>query len=470
MELSILTQSGAEASPRLMSNRWTITTATAHAGFPTSKLGTNNLADQWWAWNQRASGTWISAVSDTSPDSRTIATVAVLGLNRTVPTHQALSGAPVPSKWRVRIDSFPLADRVRPGIASISSLVNLTGVAADIAGPLDPPTPYTPAGYAPTKLEATNPALGTSFRVTFDNHHATERALTGTQVLRIFAADSADPETVLDVSRVTATVVPSSGSSFVPSQGAIEVTPEGCIFNFSWTASQLTVPTATVRVDVGGTTSGGTTVEFLCVEWVAELAAVTYDSGEVTQDGTMARMRPGVSIPADQTRYMLITFSDFSYIQVLGLDEIQYVSMTVDPLRVGRLVGSEDLTLTPSSSDGRDFWNVRPVHGSQRSRMRGGGLRARRSVPVYKEGETRGVFKLESEAMDSLLHSFYDVVGPNVPILVMPHADRPQDDLWAVIERFDLKGAGVAAGADGTGRRYDLDASFMEYTAKIAGR
>lgn len=460
---------------------WTLTTGTDYSGYPISRMLTENTRDPWLAWGQAPSHTWIQAASLTAPlVPYTLSGISLLGLNRYIGDLYFAQGV-TSNTYRVRAHWKPLSDRIRPGIASIS-LTNLTGSASDISDPLHPPV-IPPDGYVSTRLEVVNPAVNTQAIVTFDDHTSAEVDLSSTASQRfyVYVADSASASAW---PTITVTLRRNGADVGVIAANSAEKTAEGYIIEYLVTAGSLPAFSGAFGLKIAGTSTGSSAPEIICVSWVAELettggSALTFDSGDVLIEGPTVRtaFTDGIIVGSNPSgqNYVHVEFSRLGRVSfivpspgdplpVYEVDEVR------SGLTVGRLVLAEWLELTPSSSDGRDFWNVRPVHGSDRARKRGGGLRTRRGAHVYKEAETRGVFLLEDEAMDSLLHAFYDVVGPNVPVLVMPHEDRPQDDLWAVIERWDLKSAGVAAGTGGTGRRYDLDASFMEYTAKIAGR
>lgn len=52
-----------EVITRLMSDRWTVSMATAHTGFPETKLKTDNIYDAAVAWGQRRSKAYIHGSS-----------------------------------------------------------------------------------------------------------------------------------------------------------------------------------------------------------------------------------------------------------------------------------------------------------------------------------------------------------------------------------------------------------------------
>lgn len=468
-----------------MGDRWTVTTATEHSGYPASNLLRDNLARYWRAWNNRESGTWVSAVSDTSSQARTISTVSMLGLNRVPPTD---SGNGFPGNfWRVRIDSYPLADRIRPAF-SISNLVNLTGSSPDVSGPLDPPIDPTPSGYSPTRLEASNNALGTSLRVTFTNHHATERPLdpTGTQLIRVYAADSVDPAIF---PQITATIVPSSGSSFsiIPIAGQAERVADGYILNLYWDTSSLTVPTATVRLDLAGASTGTSTVEFLGIEWVAEISDLLYDSApggtsvEIS-GGENARVLPDVEIPAYAQRYVFVSFSDFTVSQPAngafpgyplatdpgGIWDIYDFITSNGQFHAGRFVAADTFELQTTN----DGWLYAPQSNGDAQPMRDGSERFPSTVMSWDEYEIKAESRTESQAVDDLLLGLYRAVDVRFPFLVIPHEDEPSHDRWVrfVPNTFELSGGGVKAGKEGMGRRWNFEARVKEHTARAGVR
>src|SRR4051812_44441709 len=111
-------------------------------GFPSTKLQTDLLSDYWSAYNHRSSNTWISATSDDTTgaiSTRNLGIIGLLGVNRRTPTSLLPSILYTLNTLRFRVDSYPLADRIRPPF-TINSRTNLTGADANLTGhPLDPP-------------------------------------------------------------------------------------------------------------------------------------------------------------------------------------------------------------------------------------------------------------------------------------------------------------------------------------------
>ena len=467
MLISSRTLAPSETRAKLMGDRGTVTVATEHTGYPGTKLLRDNLADYWRAWSQRASHTWIEWTSDISSLDRVISAVAVLGINRVSPT--TLTMPISENRWRLRVSQWPLSDRVRPAVTAVS-LTNLTGTVADISGPVDPPQPPTPSGYTSSRLASINPAFPTAVLVTFANHHATELALSGGQWLRVHLADSVTPSTIPSASAVAD---PTTGTDFGLSLVGREKTAEGWIFSFSWSASQLTDPSATLRFMITGASTGSSTVEILGVEWLAELAAPLYDSGALlltnalSAEGESVRDLPETAIPAGSRRYVLAEFSDFSEVEVIGsIDRI--LTDVGGQFHAGRLVICETFELATTN----DGWLYAPQSNGDAQPMRDGSERFPSTVMSWDEYEIKAESRTESQAVDDLLLGLYRAVDVRFPFLVIPHEDEPSHDRWVrfVPNTFELSGGGVKAGKEGMGRRWNFEARVKEHTARAGVR
>lgn len=473
MLISKRTANVGESRARLLGDRWTIVTAPTHSGYPASKLISDNLADYALFYNQDPSGTWIAGTSDVSPDDRIVGAVSVLGLNRARPSTPPAGHTFTENGWRVRFDLYPLHDRVRPAPTGISNLVNLTGSLSDISGPLAPPVDPQPVGYVSTRLESANPALGTSFRVTFDNHYATERPLdtiANGQVLRVHAALSSGGTFAVTPNLVTVTAVPSSGPSFALSFEGRERTTEGYIYHFWWSASSLTVPSATLSFDIAAPSYSGAALEYCGVEWEARITGVEYDQSLYSSldSGESGRVLPAYEIPSGETRYMLIDFSSFGAVETFSPFEWEVNPMN-GPLRVGRAVVCETFEL-PTTNDG---WVYSPQSNGEAVQMRDGSERFPTTVLSWDEYEIKSQGRTEGLAVDDLLLGLYRAVDVRFPFLVIPHEDDPSHDRWVrfVPNTFELSGGGVkSGGSDPMGRKWNLEARVKEHTARAGVR
>lgn len=429
-----------------LSDNWTLTTASEHTGYPASKLSNSNLHDRWWAWNQSPSGTYIATTSDVAGFNRTVNVIGLLGIN------WLDTDPPSQGTWRVRLDDeYPLVDRVRPAISAIT-LTNLTGSISDISGPIDPPTDPIPVGYVSTRLLASNITLNTEVLVEFTNHHATERALTGNQMLRVHVR--MDNSTSV-FPTVAATIVPSSGSSFLLSGIIVEPTSEGYIINYPWTAGQLTVPTAAISANIVGTASGGHTVEVIGVELIHELAGVPYDSGEVDLLSRNVFVAPNFELTASSTLYSLSTFSNLAA-NIIG-----------EPFKAGRWIACSTISADLASPDGFNLTQAGDEHGLQ-----------------WSEADLT-VQALPYDSIFSALAEFRNAVGVIsnqtftrsgflrgrgvVPFLLIPFDADLTSAMWVVLTDWSTPSVGWWTGDGDSDERWDLNFSVRDAQAKRYG-
>lgn len=469
MRIAIRSVLPSEHRVRFLGDRWTLTSGSAHAGYPVTNLVMDNLGFPLLTYGQRASQTWISGASDTASQDRTIGIIEIIGLLSRLTSSAPLAfGQWTPNTVRIRLDSFPLSDRIRPGF-TISNLTNLTGASADLAGPVDPPVDPQPVGFSSSRLESVNPVLNTSFRATFTNHHATERTLTGAQMFRLHCADSTSASLLPSVG---ITVVPTSGSSFAVIAATFEDVAEGWILSFPWNASQLTAPTATVRIDVTGFTTGSSTVEFIDLEWVAELnlasaiaAGTSYDSGSLPVH-LNSRVLPDIEIPANGTRYVHIEFSDF-VAQVFSFPDTFEMLSVAGQLAVGRLIIAETVELAMKA----DSLSIKGGYDGESFFAADGSTRFDRRILKWSELSFEAEYVTADLAGDTLLHGLLLDCSPAVPLLFSFFDERPQDDVFAFVTGWSIEGGSVVSKPEGLRRVFNvqMDLRTASATAGLRG-
>ena len=472
MRLTRRVREAGSVRSRYMGDLWSsgMEMAAVQSGYPVSEVLTDNLSSPAKAWGQRASQAYLSGTTDIKSVNRTIGSMGVLGLNRTPPSAPSFPGIDrTANQVRFSIDEFPI--RRRPAISATNfTVTNLTGASTDLAV-IDPPEDTVTAGYTPTRLQSVSPAANTVVRLDFTNHHDFERPLTGTLRFRVRTADSALDGTFPDITVellangvAVVTLVPDSR----------EKASEGFIENFSFPAASF--PGGTIGLRITGRSLVTSVPEPCGAELICDQAGVLYDSGWLEFSGDQARVLPDYEISSGEFAFWLVEFSDFhetllqTYSAPPGFIGAHTYTPLATGLEIGRFVAAETIEFQPATSDGRDFWNIEPAHDAQRVRLRRGSLRGGREALMTERYTCRGVFKTAEEALDDLLKGYYKAIGPQVPVLVIPHVERPQDDVWAIIDGFSCNDAGVVAGVDGTGRKYDIAMTFLTHGAQVAPR
>lgn len=469
-------------SPRTSyaSDTWTVSVGSAHTNFPKEKVQQDLLDDCWLAWGQAPSQTWIELKSSNEGPAFTVDTLSLLGLSRDTSLIYSMTGV-TGNQWRLRIDSFPLKDRIRPGIASIAP-TNLTGTAADISGPVEPPITPSP-GYIPTRLVAINQAVNTQVIVTFDDHTA-ERALssTGTQTFRVYVGDSDDPEIWPTVAVTLRRNGADVGSPMTANNA--EKLDEGFVLNFLVAAGSMPAFTGAFGLNIVGTSTGTSVPELIKVEWVAEIdeTAVTFDSeNEADQlpfdmtafgKGLYWILDSPLVVPAAGSGlfvYIHLEFTRLSrqeFITVSGATvPVREWTEVVPEFKAGRATVSSSLVndlLSPSGLNWRRTSDV-PF-----TRTRAGSTRSNRVALQWKEADLLLPF-IPNEDMLEQWEIFFDSIGMKTPFLFVPDPSRPEC-YWVICTSWNSDHVGYFTGDGDSDERYDLAFSIAEHQAMMSPR
>lgn len=445
-------------------------------GYLKEKLLTDHLADWWQALGNGTSQTWVSAalVAPTIPFNLKIA--GLLGTNRDLGSTR-YNDPDLINQWRLRADRYPLADRIRPEIVSVS-LTNLTGAEADIAGPLEPPL-NPPISYAPTRLEAVSLSTNTQVIVTFADHTTAERDLSPTegQIFRIHTADSTTVATVPILTTTLRHAGADVGSALVPDR--IEKTTEGYIYHYLVTAGSLPAFTGAFGLKILGTTTGTSTPEFLAVEWVAELittgdAAILFDSDWIeisTGDNLAYVFDPPLLIASSvETRYLHFEFSRLGRSVFVGTSGstpiIQYTEI-LSEFRAGRLVIAESLSADLASPDGFNLSESSNEFGLQRTEA---DLTVQ-ALPYATIFDDLATFRNAVGVLSNQPSSRGGAIRGRgvVPFLLIPFEDDLTSMMWVVLTSWETPSVGWWTGDGDSGERWDLTFSVMEAQAKRVG-
>lgn len=475
---------------RFPSDTWAITTGSAVSAMPNSRLQTDMLADTWTAVNHRSSCTWIQAAGVVINGE--VKAIGLLGMNRKSPTVADL-GTLTENTIRLRVDTYALADRVRPPF-TISSKVNLTGADANLTGhSIDPPDDPAPAGYAETKLTPTNPALPTSIIGTWANYYGTERELNDEQILRVHLSDAND-ETAVPV--VTISVYQGGVPAFTPLLLFVEKVSAasssgGFIFNYTFNATDLTSHSGVMELHL----STATACDFIGLELIANHSNYLYDSGPIdytTEDLFSHTGRPDLTVANGTTVYVHVELSDFCWsasdnYSIAGGGTQAALSFTsiVNPgqpdgrFRAGRFIAS-DAAIFPISSPS---FNLRPASTISPTRTRSGSIHGTRAPLEWMEGEF--TISCISRALLQKLDRMVSTLGLSLrPTLLIPDplftegaVDDETKPRLIVITSYEREHIGRLSGitddadSDGlnhTHDRWNVHISFMEHNGRRA--
>jgi len=476
------------------SDRWTITTGSAMPGFDTSKLTGDILGDYWSAINHRSSCSWVQAQSDNVIVNRNLGVVSLIGINRRTPS-AVLPGVTYGNNlFRLIVDTYPIASRVRPPM-TLNSKVNLTGADANFTGhPLDPPDDPAPVGYAETKLTPTNPAIATSIVGTWANYYATERPLAGTCVVRFHLRDVNNP---LLIPSVTASIW-QSGSSVISLVSYVDLehvevgnSSGGFVFTYSFLASALASQTAAMELHL----STSTACDFIGVELVLDHSGYSYDSGLLdfpNVDMDSFTLRPDITIST--TTYVYVEPGPFnSYLTtpftrvIGGVLNAHIYSSIVNPgdpdgrFHAGRFLAA-DTIITPLASP--SGWNLSSASDSTPARTRAGSFRGGRSPLEWTEADMTiiGISRLTVQAIERLIRTLGIM---RVPTLLIPdpnmtegYSDEQTRPRWMVvgskaethIGRFTGIDPDVLAdGMNHTRDRWDMVLHWIDHNGQRSG-
>lgn len=483
-----------ESVALLPSDRWTLEIGTAHAGYPVSKLKTDDTGDAVRAYGQRQSHTRITAVTDIVGADRVIDYVALVGINRDMPRSPGIPAISyLPNRARLIIDDATFDTQEPPIISGNFSLTNLTGAYTTLNQPINPPE-ETVVGYTPTSLTVTNPAVDTQVIAEFDSYAFYKP-------LRISPDPNNDP-----VHKFLVHVKNSDGSGTLPNvdvilrQGAadirilayesVEITSEGFIFSLPWDAGELPDPSLPVKIKINGISNGSMVPVPISVLWRAEVSNLLYESVPLEFDGsgapvfwqdnpdaditneTMLIWRPNITIPAGSSYRVLIELSDFSSTSVVVLPGPVGV-LEYSPLGsafvAGRFAAGEALNLPLLETGGANFRKTGNNQGSLTSSY-GGHLRAARTDLTRWEASFRASPQSQTRIFGELDRLFRDL-GFTLPTLFIADAADLQASLWAILTSWESTDLGALSGEDypnaglTTEQRYDLNISVIEAAA-----
>lgn len=453
-----------------MSDFWTLTVATEQAEYPASNLLTPDLNQKWVSWGQRASHNWIEAAGDSKNADRDLSIVALLGIDRTYPDSGI--GTFYPNTFRIITDKYPIATRRRPAVLSVS-LTNLSGTAATINGPIDPPN-LTPTGYVSTRMTSPNVALDTVLQADFYNFNASERPLLAgaTQLLRLHYAHSADqtlfPALTVKLRYAGVTLAPVLVLDFV------EETSEGYMITYEFTSADLGGTTGQVGIHVTGTSTGTSTPLPIGVEWLAELdgwgtAAESWDSGvndiEYKQLSALPRNPTdddSYQIPAFETRYVYVEVSDFT--QLLDFN-------VIDPLGghegvafyAGRFAAVEGISIGLKEAGG---YNRRKASDIGILRTHGGTFRGARNPLHWDEHDFNCRIQSQSLLLTDL-EDLFERAGMRNPVVIVPDEAIPSQAIYVILTRWETTDVGAWTPPNGeTDQYYDLSFSAIDAHAR----
>lgn len=434
-----------------MSDRWTMTTGSALPDSPATKLQTDLLSDYWSSYNHRASNSWIQAQSDTATSSaRRLWLIGLLGMNRRLPTALVQGVSYAANTVRVRVDSYPLADRIRPVLA-LSSKVNLTGADALLTGhPINPPDDPAPTGYVETKLTPTSSASATSLIATTTNHYATERALTGNVTIRFHLRDVNEPTKIPNL----VLAIYQSGSpvsvTMTTSYERVTVTTSsgGFIIDNVFPVSELASSTAAVEIRA----STAAACDWIGVEVIFNHTGYLYDSGNVdisaqTRPDILV-LRPDLTLPAGVVYVHVApsafcSFTTASYSKVGGgsADAQTFTSIaapddTDGRLHIGRFIASDALVFPIAGIGG---YNLQAMTDAQLTRTRSGSLRGRRVGVEWVESDLTviGISRVLLQRIEQLIRVLGIMNGPTLlvpdPDMTEGFTDEQTAPRWVVI-------------------------------------
>lgn len=475
-----------ETRSRIPSDRWQISSGTMHAGYPTSKVMTDNLDDFWRAYGQRRSQTWIQAeyfYSNPGPESPPpagfipnenihIDIVSLQGINRKMPRPSDLAGEFYrENKARLIIDTFPEAWH-NPRVASVA-LTNLTGSYSVLNQTINPPEEEIVGGYSPLALESTSATLDTEFIAEFGNNSGRPiRVGANLQEIQVHARHSLNNDTF---PVIVSTIRQGGVDLHTLTLNYVEKTDEGYIFSYLWDATVLSDLTAPVFLKVHGTKTtvgGNSTPEYIAVAWYAEVTGTLFDSGwQTIENYSHVTWAPELELetPESGAFYIFIQFSDFSKVNfdVVGIpgggnQDVRLYEPLDQAFHAGRFVSGPALNL-PLWSTSAGALNIRRVGNNQNigTSTYGGQLRAirpdmtRKQIDITTIPQPAERFYSEIEPLfiqlGNVEHSlFVDnlriIQGEDPPShLLQPEA------IWGIVTNFECPDIGVLQGGDGEG-------------------
>ncbi len=461
-----------------MSDFWTITTATEQAGYPASNLLTSDLNQKWVSWGQHASHNWIEAESDIRDSYRQIYIAGLFGLDRTNPSHIEV-GLPSPNQYRMIIDSeYPIASRRRPPVETVS-LTNLTGTAATLNGPLDPPS-LIPAGYASTRMNAIDNLAPTMLIASFANYNATERPLKATDhKIRIHYVNSNHTDLIPVLETKMRYAGATVGSALVEQN--VEQTSEGWIFEYLFNPSSLPGLTGRIGIQVTGSPGGTGTPVPIGVEWIAELqgwgtdglswdSIRTIDYPQIVEYPEKASVDPEIleDIPYEilnsSTVYVYLELSD--WIQTIEFSTVPLGGFEDKAFYAGRLVIAEGLSIDLKEVGG---YQRRKVSDVNMLRTRGGTLRGSRNALHWDEHDFDASIQSQS-VLATELESFFENAGMRNPVVLVPDENEPGQAIYGVLTRWEAGDVGAQIPPGGTAEDaepyYDLSLSAIDARAR----
>lgn len=499
MLIAIRDREPADVVSLIESDRWDHFIATAHAGFPVSKLKTDNISDGVRAYGQRQSHTRIQALTEGKSEVSQIDYIALIGINRNLPRAAAVADlVNLPNRARLVIDDA-LFDTQEPPINGTNfAQTNLTG-SFDILNQVINPPEETVVGYTPTSLTATNPALDTQVIAQFDNY-------TSFKPLAV----SSDP-TNFPLQRFLVHVKNSNGAGTLPDidvmlrQGVadirtltydqVEVTDEGFIFTYKWDADELPNPSSPVLIKVFGDSNGSMVPVPISILWRATVDNLIYESTPLEIAGdpvlwhdnpdadivneTMLVWRPNLSVPAGSIYKVLIELTDFSAAAVVVLPgpigAFEY-SPLGSAFVAGRFAGGPAINVPLLELGGA---NLRKSGNNQAALLTsyGGHLRANRVDLTRWEAALTASPQSQTRIFGEL-DSLYRDIGFTVPTLWIIDTADVVATLWAIVTGWESSDLGALIGEDypGAGQttehRYDLRIGIIEagaHSTKLDG-
>lgn len=467
MILSVL-ERNIDGTVGYMSDFWTLTAATEQSGYPVSNLLTPDLNQKWVSWGQRTSHNWIEVAGDERSTARDLSIVTLLGIDRTYPVSEV--GTFRPNTFRIIIDHFPIATRRRPVVNSVT-LTNLSGTAATINGPIDPPN-LTPTGYISTKMTSPNAALNTVLQADFENYNATERPLLAgaTQLLRLHYVHSAD-QSLFPALTVKLRY---SGTTLAPvlALQATEETSEGYMLSYEFTSADLGGITGQVGLHITGTSTGTSTPLPIGVEWVAELegwgtAVESWESGALDIEHKQIAALPRnpedtdtYQVPEFDIRYVYLELSDFA-------EELPF--NVVSPLGghegvafyAGRFIAAQGISIDLKETGG---YNRRKVSDVGILRTRGGSFRGARNPLHWDEHDFNCRIQAQSVLLIEL-ENFFEQAGMRNPVAIVPDETIPSQTVYGLLTRWETQDVGAWTPPSGVSDQY-YDLSFSAIDAR----
>lgn len=479
MLISLRTREPEEIANLIESDRWTVGISTAHAEYPATKLLTDNLDDVTRTWGTRRSHNRIRAEYTSLSEPQQIDYVAVLGINRDMPTAPLplLNTVQRPNETRLIIDTN-LGSHEPQVLASGFALTNLTGAYTVLNQVLHPPEETPTGGYTPLALEATNNGNSTSVTGLLDNSPA--RPIDGDQVIYVHVRDSVDIE---DFPTIDFTLRQNGVDLATLAYDEIETSSEGFIYKYTWNSSLLPDTNEFVGFRIDGYTTGTSTVEPLAVHWYAEVSGTLFDSGwQTIDDAEKVVWAPNVEVPADDFE-IIVYFSDFGYVVSTSIanpfSPPPFVTVLNfhtfgQPLVVGRFAAGSAINVPLVAEGG---FNLRRTGNNQSAlvQSRGGGLRAQRNDMTWWAIDFTLIPQSQARFFGELTQLF-KTLGHIIPTLFIADHDGEPEELiptafWALVSELQAADMGLIMGSDYPGqaqfqdKRFDVRLSVVEMNA-----